>query len=386
MAAPSLRDAYDCVVLGSSTSAHLLTTALAQAGLHTLVLQSAHSPLASAWLQPRFSCSTDASPRRSLLSGVQLLNTMGRLMASLATPAGEKPVAALPLFDREQSSRPQVTHLQLADDAEVTSQQTGSVEICSPRCQQQVRASVVIQLVPIAGTPPRTAIGGLYRGVTLLPGEDRQALLFATTRGAEVFWLVPQADGLCSLGLLRAATESTGEQSAGSELEEALVACPALTQRLIAAQLVGGLHQVHEEPLAEKRPDHWLTLPDCETWIDPVFASGHWLLEQLLPQVMAAVTSACANSACVNQGALPSLRQIAWQESAQQLRTRIDRWYRPEEMLKSVGDDLATSTIYSQLLASERASEAPSSTPPSASSFSWEARGIFAPRRALLSL
>ncbi|WP_145098285.1 hypothetical protein [Anatilimnocola aggregata] len=384
MAAPPLREAYDCVVIGGGNSAHLLTAAFSQAGLSSLHLLRETTQPPAAWLHPRLlNVGNDEQPRRTALAGVQVLDTSGRLLASLtasaAGAAGEQSAANLPSCQHERASLGTTTVFQLPSSCDVSASECDKLELCGTRWRHSIQTRAVINLVPAHSEQAWTAIGGLYRGVTFLPGEERQGLLFATYRGCEVFWLMPGQNGLTSLGWLRPSPVGTNIDSLAGSMEEALVACPALTQRLIAAQLVGNWHQTHEEPAIGGTPNHWLTLAASESWIDPVFSGGHWLLESFLPQIVSLVSSVCISVR--DQRSATQQLQFEWLQAARLLRARTNCWYHPTDATA----DLVTREIFAQLLASD-SHHGPTTGLLPASSFSWEARGILAPRRALLSL
>lgn len=189
-------------------------------------------------------------------------------------------------------------------------------------------------------------IGSIYRDVASEPGTERQATLFATRREDEVFWLVPLEGGLWSLGLLRPRTElPIADEAVAHFLEEALVACPALTQRLITAELVGGLHVFAESNAgAIESSQDVLTLPNYDDWLDPVFASGDWLSRELAQQFVAQLSTANGDDQRIAEWL------SSWPAVEQLTRERIAPWYQLATSLPETLHDHAQREWYERLL------------------------------------
>ena len=222
MAATILRDAYDCIVLGSGRTASQVAATIARSGRQTLQLTSQTSPPPS-WLHPRFSLppETEFLPRLPL-SSVSAVNAAGKTLATVSAANWSARGSA--------ATTPAITTFELPAGCRVACQ-PDAVHLNGALPPTVIRSGAVIKIERETNSAPLPLIGGVYRDVTSSPGSERQATLFATRRGGEVCWLVPLGDGLWNLGLMR--TEPT-EESPAHWLEEPLVACPALTQRLIA--------------------------------------------------------------------------------------------------------------------------------------------------------
>jgi len=255
MAAPSFRDAYDCAVVGDGWAAALFAGELSRAGLSTVqVTQEAYRAV-DAWLHPRLQQDElDQLPTRNHVRGIVVLDVAGDTVEVL------KPNLLAPwrfgtvtLFEARRQFVP-----------------TTPVFDGNARC--------VVQFV--SGTKPQFAVGGIYRDVTREAGDEQFAQLFQTRVPGMVAWLAACGSGLFSLGIIRTGGEGgNGNTAAADMLEEALVACPALTRRLAHAELVGELH-TRANPLCAPKmsgTDKEVFLPAYDAEIDPLFAGGYEL-------------------------------------------------------------------------------------------------------------
>ena len=344
MAATTLRDTYDCVVLGSSRTAAQVAAAVARTGRQTLHLSPAQPPPAG-WLHPRWSSQDRLEiSARSPLSGVTAWNCAGKITAVIKS--ANSPSAA------RLGTPTTATSFQLPAGCHIAQESPREVRLNGALPPLAIQAPVVMRIESTSSSADFLAIGGAYRGVSSPAGEDRQAALFATRRASELFWLVPQADGLWSLGLRRTglAGDLAGESMAGT-FEDALVACPALTQRLIAAELVGELHLATAAPLRANQTAGAVSLPAYDDWFDPVFASADWLGEELAGQLTAALSS--VPDFMENTTALAEW-QHSWQAVEQLTRERLAPWYERNEELPAALQDHAQRAWYEKLLAGER--------------------------------
>jgi hypothetical protein len=369
MAASALRAAYDCVVLGSGRTARLLASSLEQAGISTLQLQRKPAVGLPAWLHPRAAL-FDGNEELGLssLSAVTAFNPAGKVMASLHSGTSSRRTASgtkLPATAAAYSA---------PEGCELISAAAGEITIRGSHLRKSWRAKMIFAVETPAQSFASSAVGGVYRDVAVAPGEERHATLFATARPGEVGWLVPLKGGFTSLGLLRETAGEAPEESCAELLEEALVACPALTQRLIAAQLVGSLDAVPARQATPPAAAHsaWLSLPEYDTWLDPVFASGQWLAEELTQQIVALLTTPDATDEKL------AAWQTTWPAVEQLTRERISSWYRFPASLSAALQDHAQREWYERLLAADVAPAASPRVP-----LSWEARALFTPRRAV---
>jgi hypothetical protein len=341
MAATHLREAYDCIVLGSGRTANQLAAAVARSGRQTLQLMR-ESTAAHSWLHPRrntFSAEL-ADGQRLPLSGVGIVNAAGKRLTAIK--------AAASLVPQHSSVRPTLaTFLKLPSGCRVACEVPREIRLNGALPPTTIRANSVIFVGSAPNSGRQSAIGGIYRDVSTVENEDRQAMLFATQRGGEVFWLVPMAGALWSIGLFRSHAESPEDhETLADEFEEALVACPALTQRLISAQLVGSLHYFAETTQAAP-PDlaaDVLTLPDYNAWLDPVFSSSDWLGDELATQFAQLLT---AENGSADRFA--EWRQH-WHAVEQLTRERIAPWYQQHEVLPAALHDHAQREWYEKLL------------------------------------
>jgi hypothetical protein len=342
MAATILRDAYDCIVLGSGRTASQVTAAIARTGRQTLQLTRATDPPPS-WLHPRFSTPREAEllPRLPLKS-VNAVNAAGKTLATVCA-------ANWSATRGSAAATPTITTFELPAGCHAACDMD-SVHLNGALPATVIRSDAVIKIEGRATSEPFAVIGGLYRDVVSHPGGEREATFFATRRGGEVGWLVPMTNGLWSLGLMRSA-EQPAEESPAHWLEEALVACPALTQRLIAAELVGELHsaagqieaaQTDHNPIESQRAA--ITLPVYDEWLDPVFASGDWLGHELAQQLVAQFP--CSNDAAERLAEW----QATWPAVEQLTRERIVPWYQLDANLHAALHDHAQREWYEKLL------------------------------------
>ncbi|WP_254513132.1 hypothetical protein [Anatilimnocola floriformis] len=335
MAAISLQQAYDCVVIGSGKTAGLIAAAVARTGRQTLQLSSPTIPR-PAWLHPRWTVVEGEEQLRSPLSGVSVVNAAGKRTTVLRA-ATSSASAAQRLSTADSFALPA--------GCQLTCHSPRELHLNGALPPTSIRAELIVAVEQRDYQPTSTAIGGIYRDVACDLGEERQALLFATLRASEVFWLVPLADGQWSLGLLTSAPELSAEDSIADVLEEALVACPALTQRLISAELLGSLHL--SSTAAESAPLAELTgaihVPEYDGWIDPVFASSDWLSVELASQIALHLPA----------GTEHWLQD--WPAVEQFTSERIAPWYRAHEALPAALQDHAQRSWYEKLLAGQRA-------------------------------
>lgn len=339
MAATLLREAYDCIVLGSGRTASQIAAAVARTGQHTLQLMR-ESAVGQSWLQPRWDCySKFAAGQRLPLSGVSVINATGKRISSIRAAAGLAPQQSV-------SRHVAAATFTLPFGCRVACDAPREVCLNGALPPQTIRANVVIEVRNRPNAVNESAIGGIYRDVSAGDNEKRQALIFATQRAGEVFWLVPMSGALWSIGLRSRAEHSLAKEAIADAFEDALVACPALTQRLIAAQLVGGLHcsTATTQPDMQENKADVLSLPDYNYWLDPVFASSDWLGDELATQFAPLLT---AEDASFEKFAA---FQQQWLAVEQLTRERIAPWYQQHEALTDALHDHAQREWYERLL------------------------------------
>jgi hypothetical protein len=387
--APSLRAAYDCVVVGSGFTATAAADSLSQAGLTVLHLLPSPSRQPGLWLHPRLITASEHGPscdgvvRRRPLAGVQWLDADGQVVASLLAASESlraQETAELPGCPQTAWSPHRIDRVELTAADAWHATEPGLIEFATATARHIVQLKLGLNVGATSAASPRLAIGGIYRGVAPLAGDSPLARLFATRLPGTTFWLSPLPNGLTSLGLIRTIPAGSYNQACLSQLlEESLVACPALTEQLHAAQLLGGLHHAQEpiEPTCSL-DDRWLTLAEYEQWIDPIFASGAWLASRELPAVVAAAVVAC------HDDVVPSrTRQAQWHQAEQAARAQIIQWYaRGQQQPLPPLEPTAQGWCQELLSVLPPATNEPPASPP----FAWEPRALLPPRRSLLSL
>lgn len=341
MAATHLREAYDCVVLGNSRTASQLAAALARTGRQTLQLK--RDPVAEqSWLHPRWNNFTEASVgQRSSLSGVGVWNANGKQITSLRAAAN----VSSPQYSASGNSPAE--SFALPAGCRIACDVPREIRLNGALPPTRITAQCILAVGTDSLRPQPTAIGGIYRDVTSPAGEERHAALFATQQGRDIFWLVPISGALWSIGLLRAPSEFVAAEDALADVfEDALVACPVLTQLLISAQLIGGLHSsacANRSPLNDRRAEV-LLLPEYDNWLDPVFSSGVWLGEELAAQFAQLLQAEPISAERIREW------QEHWQAVEQLTRERIAPWYQQHEALPAALHDHAQREWYERLL------------------------------------
>jgi hypothetical protein len=397
--APALRSAYDCVVVGFGFTAIPLADSLSQAGLTVLHLLPSPARQPGLWLHPRLVTASEHSPschgpschgaiRRRPLAGVHWLDPDGQVVASLRAAHGSLRApesAELPGCPSIAWSPHRIDRVELAAAAAWQATEPGRIEFATAAGQHAVQFKLGLSVGAASAAGSRLAIGGIYRGVSRAAAGEQVAQLFATQQAGSTFWLMPLPDGLTSLGLIRMVPAGSCNQACLSQLlEEALVACPALTEQLHAAQLLGSLHHAQESVEATDShnerwlDERWLTLAEYEQWIDPIFASGAWLAPRALPAVLAAAIVACHDQAVPSR-----TRQTQWRQAEQAARAQLSQWYARGQRLPLPPLEPTAQAWCQELLSAQPAA---TSEPPASPPFAWEARALFPPRRSLLSL
>jgi hypothetical protein len=339
MAATHLREAYDCVVLGNSRTASQLAAALVRTGRQTLQL-TREPAVEQSWLHPRWNTFSEfATGQRAPLSGVGVWTANGKRITSLR--------AATNVFSSQfnTSRNSPAESFALPAGCRVACDGPREIRLNGALPPTTIAANCIIAVGSDDRRPQPVAIGGIYRDVSSAIGEERHAALFATQQGSEVFWLVPVAGALWSIGLLGSPMEFV-EETIADVFEEALVACPALTQRLISAELIGGLHcskGVTESTRVELETDV-VSLPDYSDWLDPVFSSGAWLGDELATQITPLLQEENASADRLTEF------QQQWSAVEQLTRERIAPWYQQHEDLSNALHDHAQREWYERLL------------------------------------
>ena len=94
----------------------------------------------------------------------------------------------------------------------------------------------------------KVAIWGYYRGAQRDPGDHGGATIILHTQEKQSwFWFIPLSNGITSIGVVGDADYLLKDRGEPSEIfEDELVRCPALTDRLMDAELVSQFRVVRE--------------------------------------------------------------------------------------------------------------------------------------------
>jgi flavin-dependent dehydrogenase len=118
-----------------------------------------------------------------------------------------------------------------------------------------------------------------FRGVERRPGSDAGNISIYRFEHGWV-WLIPLRDGITSVGAV--CWPDYLKQRRGNQREfllETLRSIPALSQRLVHAEIVGNLHATGNYTYACKRMSgpRWIMAGDSYAFVDPIFSSGVYL-------------------------------------------------------------------------------------------------------------
>jgi flavin-dependent dehydrogenase len=124
----------------------------------------------------------------------------------------------------------------------------------------------------------KAAIWGYYQAARRVPGEQGSlSTIFCTRTRDAWFWYLPLAGDVTSVGVVGDADYLIkGRGRPANVLEEELVNCPAVTERLASARLVSKFHVARDFAYDTSRAagDGWLLVGDAWGFLDPLFSSG----------------------------------------------------------------------------------------------------------------
>jgi flavin-dependent dehydrogenase len=124
----------------------------------------------------------------------------------------------------------------------------------------------------------KAAIWGYYRGARRVPGEQGAlSTIFCTRTRDAWFWYLPLSDDVTSVGVVGDADYLIkGRGRPANVLEEELVNCPAVTERLASARLVSKFHVARDFAYDSTQTSGpgWLLVGDARGFLDPLFSSG----------------------------------------------------------------------------------------------------------------
>jgi flavin-dependent dehydrogenase len=124
----------------------------------------------------------------------------------------------------------------------------------------------------------KAAIWGYYQAARRVPGEQGSlSTIFCTRTRDAWFWYLPLAGDVTSVGVVGDADYLIkGRGRPANVLEEELVNCPAVTERLASARLVSKFHVARDFAYDTTRTagDGWVLVGDAWGFLDPLFSSG----------------------------------------------------------------------------------------------------------------
>jgi flavin-dependent dehydrogenase len=308
-----MKDNYDCLVIGADPAGATAAALVADAGYSTLLVESERTPRG----RPGESLMVESwriLQRLGLLSTMRdskfVRNTGVRFVSCQGTESQSFFFAERGLRDEAaawQLERPKFDQLLLstaeakgADRPEQTCGQellleadrvTGALVRTAGEAVRQVRCRVLVDAAgltlrdecrpPKTVEPTQTAIWGLYRGARRECGEDGGLTLLLQSRQRDAwFWSLPLADDLTSIGVVGAAERlRSAERKPAAIFEDELVQCPALSERLMSAELASSIAtaQATTSIPAQRAGPGWLLVGDAGGSWDPLFGSGLFL-------------------------------------------------------------------------------------------------------------
>ena len=304
---------YDCVVLGAGPAGSTTAALVAETGLKTLLLERETMPRfhvgeslmpETYWVFERLGVldqmKQSAHPKKQ---SVQFVNHSGKASA---------PFDFFEHDDRECSQTWQVRRADfdqmLYENAakkgatcrdhtrvvEVLFEQQKAVGVRVKDTQgqtQEISARVVVdatgmqalmahRLGLLQANPDlrKSAIWGYYQGAWRGQGADAGATIILNTQTKDAwFWYIPLCDDRVSVGVVGDSDYLHKSRGAPAVVfEEELANCPAVLEKIVAAQLVSPFRIAKEFSYAttQSAGDGWLLVGDALGFIDPIYSSG----------------------------------------------------------------------------------------------------------------
>jgi flavin-dependent dehydrogenase len=126
----------------------------------------------------------------------------------------------------------------------------------------------------------KAAVWGHFRGARRDVIEGGVMTLILRTRSNKCwFWHIPLSDDVVSIGCVGDASYLLqGRESPELAFQREVADCPAIAERMVAAQRVAGLDVVKEYSYTTERSagDGWVFVGDAWGFIDPIYSSGVW--------------------------------------------------------------------------------------------------------------
>lgn len=146
------------------------------------------------------------------------------------------------------------------------------------------RHSVLARQLGLREASPRkllAAVWGYYRGARRDSGPNGTTTTILKTAGGQSwFWSVPLSQDITSIGVVACREHLlAGRGAPAGILEDELVRCPALAERLMNAELASDIRVFHETPHVTTRQagEGWLLVGDALGFVDPIHCSGAYL-------------------------------------------------------------------------------------------------------------
>jgi geranylgeranyl reductase family protein len=178
----------------------------------------------------------------------------------------------------------------------------------------------------------KVAIWGYYRKAQRDPGDHGGATIILHTQEKKSwFWFIPLSNGVTSIGVVGDADYLLKDRGEPSEIfEDELVRCPALTDRLLDAELVSQFRVAREfsYTVSQGAGNGWVCVGDAAGFIDPIYSSGVYFALVTGQSAADAITEGLARGDVTQQQLgkwLPSFR-----EGAQWIRRLVEAFYTNE--------------------------------------------------------
>jgi len=310
-----MNSAYDCIVVGGGPAGCTTAALLAKAGWTTLLLEAEKTP--------RFHVGESLMPESH--STLERLGVLEPLKNSAFVKKNGIRFVSQPnnesqwfhyrehdprecstswqveraefdkiLFDnaaqrgadcRDQST---VTEIAFAGDAAC------GVRVQTPKGLREVRGRVIVDATGQQTLLARQlnlrversgrsniAIWGYYRNALRDDGDDaHDTIVFRTASKRSWFWFIPLANNITSIGVIGDQGQLLQNRVEPAPVfEDELVDCPALTERLLTAELVGELRMMKQfSYCTTQRAGHsWVLVGDAGGFADPLYCSGVFL-------------------------------------------------------------------------------------------------------------
>jgi flavin-dependent dehydrogenase len=126
----------------------------------------------------------------------------------------------------------------------------------------------------------KAAVWGHFRGARRDIIEDGVMTLILRTRSNKCwFWHIPLSGDVVSIGCVGDASYLLqGRDSPEQAFQREVADCPAIAERMVAAERVAGFDVVKEYTYTTERSagDGWVFVGDAWGFIDPIYSSGVW--------------------------------------------------------------------------------------------------------------